>query len=46
VLAGKDQDASAFLVEFEEPSGANPMVEMLMQGMAASAGPAVRKALE
>lgn len=41
---GVTSDA-AFVVEFEEPSGANPLVEMLMQGAAAGASPEVRKAL-
>jgi hypothetical protein len=39
-----DQQAS-FVVEFEEPSGSNPLVEMMMKGMAASADAQVQKEL-
>jgi hypothetical protein len=33
------------VVEFEEPSGSNPLVEMMMKGMAASADTQVQKEL-
>jgi hypothetical protein len=39
-----DQQQS-FVVVFEEPSGANPLVQMMMQGMAASADARVQKEL-
>jgi hypothetical protein len=41
--AGEQQHA--YVVEFEEPSGANPLVEMMMKGMAASADAQVQKEL-
>eukprot|EP00882_Tetradesmus_deserticola_P006875 GHRQ01007242.1.p1 GENE.GHRQ01007242.1~~GHRQ01007242.1.p1 ORF type:complete len:170 (+),score=30.73 GHRQ01007242.1:122-631(+) len=39
------EQQQAFVVEFEEPSGANPLVEMMMKGMAASADEQVQKEL-
>jgi hypothetical protein len=43
--AGAQPEQCGYVVEFEEPSGANPMVEMLMQGMAASADASVKQTL-
>ncbi|GBF98264.1 hypothetical protein Rsub_10927 [Raphidocelis subcapitata] len=37
---------AAFAVAFEEPSGANPLVEMLLRGAAAGASDEVRRALD
>lgn len=36
----------SFRVRFDEPSGANPLVEMLIAGAAAGASPEVKKALD
>jgi hypothetical protein len=38
--------AAPYVVRFEEPSGANPLVEMLLRGAAAGASPEVKRALE
>uniref|UniRef100_A0A383WP24 FHA domain-containing protein n=1 Tax=Tetradesmus obliquus TaxID=3088 RepID=A0A383WP24_TETOB len=43
-LAFGEQQQS-FMVEFEEPSGTNPLVEMMMKGMAAGADVQVQKEL-
>jgi hypothetical protein len=37
---------ASFVVRFEEPTGSNPLVEMLMRGVTAGASPDVRRALE
>lgn len=42
VAFGEQQQT--YVVEFEEPSGSNPLMEMMMQGMASN--PEVKKALE
>lgn len=46
VFGSKDAAAGGtFKVQFEEPTGSNPLVEMLMQGAAAGASAEVKQAL-
>eukprot|EP00775_Hariotina_reticulata_P004609 gene4609-4863_t len=44
VLSFGNQQQS-YSIEFEEPAGSNPLLEMMMKGMAASAAPDVQKEL-
>ena len=43
---GGQEPGRSFKVQFEEPSGANPLVEMLLKGAAAGASPEVKRALD
>jgi hypothetical protein len=45
-FAARGEPRAAFTVAFEEPSGANPLVEMLLRGAAAGASDEVKRALD